>query len=102
MAWDWTPLHTQAIFSLGVRLLYALFSITGLLGVLLFYTGQLLRGRSQVQKFICISFVNEKSNSLISMFYNHNMRGMKLEEESILVRFYWTTDFSVNFDLYLS
>ena len=42
-----------------------------------------------MQKFTCISLVNKKSNSLISMlFQSLNMAGMKQAEEDILLTFY--------------
>ena len=84
---------THAIFSLGVRLSYTLFSITGFLGVGLSHAWKLLKTRSQGQKFVFISLVTKKVNSLISMFSQAwYMHGMERVKEDILSTFCGTAD----------
>ena len=57
------------LLSLNLQLRHTLFLISGILGVQLSQAGyyHLLRARSHMQKSICMSLVNEKLNSLISI-----------------------------------
>ena len=57
----------------GVRLSNALFLITSFLDMRLWQEWQLLRLRSHIQRFLCISLFNRKLNSLISMLPNGDM-----------------------------
>ena len=67
--------------------------------VQLLHKWQLLRARSQVQKFICISLVDKKLNLLISMFLQlWYMQGMKRVGEEDLLAFYETGAFLIIFN----
>ena len=67
-----TRTRPHAMFNLGVWLSHVLFSMASLLRVRLSYVWQSLRGKSYVQKFICIFLVSKK------------FRGMKRVDKEIL------------------